>query len=325
MSGRMRSPCPALALLALVAGACVPEPEGVPCGPGTTSCGAACYDLASDPIHCGSCTIQCDAREVCTDGACACAAGLTSCAGDCVELGTSLHCAGCGDACPADRRLCVAGACTPCGGESDPCCEGGSCAAPDAACVDGTCVGCGRRGEPCCQGGACEPSFECTSSGECDVCGGLGEPCCAGSLCERPVAHVCDPTSGTCEQRNCIAVETEGLAGPSPPGDHCSAETYECVNTSFRAPPCLLGDDTPPRGGYDCAACALHEWLQCSIGDGCALEASTLLCCIQSRCVDPRWTCSECLEEDDALVSCNERHSRLCDRIYSGSAIARCF
>jgi hypothetical protein len=34
------------------------------------TCDGACVDLASDPRHCGGCTVACDGQEICDRGAC---------------------------------------------------------------------------------------------------------------------------------------------------------------------------------------------------------------------------------------------------------------
>ena len=46
-----------------------PAPTQV-CGNETQSCGGSCVDTASDPHHCGSCTVACDAGQVCVAGSC---------------------------------------------------------------------------------------------------------------------------------------------------------------------------------------------------------------------------------------------------------------
>ena len=44
------------------------------CPTGQTACGGACFDLTSDPLHCGACNVTCNAGASCTGGSCACPA-----------------------------------------------------------------------------------------------------------------------------------------------------------------------------------------------------------------------------------------------------------
>lgn len=47
-------------------GACVP----VPCPAGQTRCDTGCFNLQTDPSHCGSCSNVCPDRSLCTNGGC---------------------------------------------------------------------------------------------------------------------------------------------------------------------------------------------------------------------------------------------------------------
>ena len=115
------------------AGSCVQS-----CPVRTSSCGGACVDTTSNPLHCGSCSKACPSPEAgvgsatCTAGACgfACLADagtpLLCPGGQCVNPQTDPHnCGGCGQTCSAvtgGTAACVAGA------DGGPTC-GASCAA----------------------------------------------------------------------------------------------------------------------------------------------------------------------------------------------------
>lgn len=51
-------------------GACMSPVVGLECRDGYERCGRACYDLESDPQHCGGCNIACGSGEVCSGGQC---------------------------------------------------------------------------------------------------------------------------------------------------------------------------------------------------------------------------------------------------------------
>lgn len=73
-----------------VASSCIPGCSPMqPCQPGATCCGSKCFDLLTDPDHCGTCPNQCatppNAVEVCNNGMCgmgACDSGWANCNGD---------------------------------------------------------------------------------------------------------------------------------------------------------------------------------------------------------------------------------------------------
>lgn len=54
-------------LAALAAGGCF---RGTPCPSPLEQCGDVCFDLRSDPDHCGRCGVQCAAGLACVDGEC---------------------------------------------------------------------------------------------------------------------------------------------------------------------------------------------------------------------------------------------------------------
>jgi hypothetical protein len=59
----------ALFLLASASG-CGDSLVGLSCRTGYTQCGQACFDLQSDPMHCGSCDNRCASDELCSAGEC---------------------------------------------------------------------------------------------------------------------------------------------------------------------------------------------------------------------------------------------------------------
>src|SRR5947209_1201464 len=82
-----------------------------PCGDGGMFCHAACIDVQSDPMNCGTCDHACAAGEACMLGRCRCNVGRTLCSGVCVDLGNDPHnCGACGTSCDA-LSTCVHGAC----------------------------------------------------------------------------------------------------------------------------------------------------------------------------------------------------------------------
>ena len=195
-----------------VAGACA-------CNAGLMQCGGAgvgaCYDLKTDPNHCGRCNDSCGSGGVCTNGACSCPAATgTQCgmAQTCVDVKTSqTNCGMCGVDCPAmagqgQYQACLQGACTACGAENQACCAGAtvgfnqgclqglSCSAtPGAAGAKCTCgAGSIKCGDTCTNlktdeqhcgacGTACANNQVCLAKGDtaaCVACGGVGQACC---------------------------------------------------------------------------------------------------------------------------------------------------
>jgi len=95
------------------------------CGEELTTCGDACVDTDSDPLHCGGCDDECAipgrGMRACISGVCTtCGEGYTSCPGNapwlatrCMDLATDLqHCGACGTPCDG---ACIGGLCQPIG------------------------------------------------------------------------------------------------------------------------------------------------------------------------------------------------------------------
>jgi hypothetical protein len=116
------TPCPAGEVC--TNGTCVNPPPQCPAG--TTECDVngvsqGCFNLSSDPGHCGSCTVACPTGNSCTNGACVspppqCPAGTTECdlngaSQGCFNLSSDPgHCGSCTVACPAGDS-CTNGGC----------------------------------------------------------------------------------------------------------------------------------------------------------------------------------------------------------------------
>jgi len=125
--------------------------SGCVCRAGLTDCDGVCVNLADDPQHCGSCTMQCVA------GACGgrqcrtppCDGFPDKCGDSCTDVRTDpLHCGSCDRRCNADE-LCVAGECV---------------AAEFPNCNDCPCAACGTA--VCCPSAflgaaACMPLGQC--------------------------------------------------------------------------------------------------------------------------------------------------------------------
>jgi hypothetical protein len=82
------------------------------CGIGLTTCGDACADLRSDPVHCGDCGTGCKADQFCSLGTCVdtCMPPLMDCGGGCFDFQTDeANCGSCGNVCASG--ICNAGEC----------------------------------------------------------------------------------------------------------------------------------------------------------------------------------------------------------------------
>jgi hypothetical protein len=152
-------------------GADVIKPGDAGCPDGTTLCGSSCFDLATDPQHCGACTTACSTADagnpgdagiitaVCNGGTCDvdCDGGLSKCGSQCFdEKNDPQNCGGCGAAC--DGGPCNQGTCCPPG---DTICTG---QCTDTTADDQNCGGCGKA----CDGGTCINST-CTVGSPYDV------------------------------------------------------------------------------------------------------------------------------------------------------------
>jgi hypothetical protein len=205
-----------------------------------------CGDLVCDEAtHTCACTDndECDAPEVCIDGACGCEPDCTGkqCGDD-----------GCGGSCGScpDSDVCSDGTC-----ECIPDCEGkacgsdgcdgtcGECTAPDA-CTDGACVcqpdcdgkqcgddGCGGTCGDCTGADICSPNGQCGCVPQCtgkecgdDGCGGSCGDCGSG-VCDADGQCGCVPD---CAGNECGADGCGGSCGECGPHQACFSGT--CAN-----------------------------------------------------------------------------------------------
>jgi hypothetical protein len=60
----------AAAVASLAAGCSCSPILGATCRDGLSLCGNACFDLESDPLHCGECDLACEEGRICSMGAC---------------------------------------------------------------------------------------------------------------------------------------------------------------------------------------------------------------------------------------------------------------
>lgn len=83
------------------------------CRTGFSSCGGACVNLDTDPMHCGECGLGCDGSP-CGGGECqpaGCDAFADQCGASCTDVSSDpLHCRECDRACDGDE-VCVDGDC----------------------------------------------------------------------------------------------------------------------------------------------------------------------------------------------------------------------
>ena len=256
---------------------------GAACATGKVACSGVCVDLASDPKHCGQCSTQCPANNVCDQGACvlSCVAPQVACGGACIDVtGNHDHCGACDSACGVDQ-VCSGGAC------ADTCPSGQvKCG---TTCVDpkvdlqhcGASAGCGSgaglAGAACATGQHCAAGVCACPSGWL-FCGGAcvdpsqdrnlcGATACTGSGAVCGANEVC--SGGACTL-TCPAglVKCSGACvDPASDRDHCGA-TADCE----------------ADGGASGHACSAGE--VCSAGM-CSLSCETGMVNCAGTCVDP--------------------------------------
>lgn len=154
------------------------DPGFAHCADGDTGCSV---ETTSDPIHCGSCTNNCNAgvknatAPTCAGATCtytACAAGFLDCDGDrnngCEsESATDAkHCGGCATDCTALVQNAAAVVC------NAGVCDYSACAIGFADCdttrTNGCECACGKKGKACCPGMTCTGAFTCGTDNLCN-------------------------------------------------------------------------------------------------------------------------------------------------------------
>jgi hypothetical protein len=241
-------------------GAC----QGSACAPGFGKCdGTTCQSLASDPLHCGSCSNACPASAPqCSGGVCTaqtCAAGTADCDGSSsnaceINVNDVQHCGGCGIVCgilPHASVACSSGSCaiakcdagySDCNGDPSDGCEVdlhtltdcGACKSPcnfgaeQGNCSDGQChvTNC-DAGRADCNGDAsdgCETDV--TLPGNCGACGRSCQNlqfASASSCTPTGCTFVCQPGHADCDHDTSNGCEVD-LSQPS----NCGACGKDC-------------------------------------------------------------------------------------------------
>ncbi|MGN1072579.1 MAG: hypothetical protein ACI4VB_07665 [Bradymonadia bacterium] len=186
------------------------------CNEGEVLCAGACCagaccegvcleDVASNPLHCGTCDTVCLSSEVCTDGACVeaepveCETG-EACHGICKDTASDPeNCGGCHIACTVDE-VCQEGACVEktCDTEGQKSCDGacidvtqdpencGGChvaCTVDEVCQEGACVEktCDTEGQKSCNGTCVDLTSDVAN------CGACGASCQSWQTCTESV------------------------------------------------------------------------------------------------------------------------------------------
>ena len=278
-NGALRRALVATAVTSLVGGCFPPAPTI--CGSRTLCQGYVqpfppCFDLSSDPAHCGACDRFCPFGSACVDGACMCPAGESVCGFSCVELATDpWNCGQCGVACGAGR--CESGSCvcdgasgiTRCG--SAPVCVDtstdprncgaclGVCPLLDEACRDGVCACLAGQPDVCPAPGGPRGQSACVSL-QADPwnCGTCGTRCPAYGVC---TAGACGCPTGTtlCATENVCADLSSDAGNCGACGAACDGQCY--LGTCQPSPP----PEPPPCGGFGEPCCGFS----CDLGYSC--------------------------------------------------------
>jgi Stigma-specific protein, Stig1 len=157
----------------------------------TGACSGQCFNVATDPKHCGPNCRNCGKNSTCDAGVCGCAGGAVSCSGTCADVSTdSLNCGTCGNKC-APGQQCKAAECvceiglTLCSAKCVPLNEDGlNCGACGVACsgtsvcLSGKCAASCQLGRERCEDGTCSGAAKHPSH-----CGGCTTVCSAGKSC----------------------------------------------------------------------------------------------------------------------------------------------
>jgi len=243
-----------------------------------TTCDGQCVDVATDPVHCGRCSVACVAGAWCRNGACGCPGPQSYCpVAGCVDLRVDPgHCGLCGLACAAGSQ-CIDGRCVaPCAAGTHRC--GAACLADDSP------ASCGARCEPCAApangsarcdraGGAAVCGFTCAAGHH--ACGGRCAPDADVASCGARCAPCPSPAHGAvaCVAGRCAVT---CAAAYHLCGDRCLADA-DVASCGARCAPC----PSPAHGAAACVAgrcaitCAAGYFL---CGEVCSDGTSLLGC-----------------------------------------------
>jgi hypothetical protein len=213
--------------------------EDVPpaCPEGMERCGDECFDLDTDPDHCGSCDTVCSPDRECTGGICVCREGLTECGETCVDIASNPnHCGGCDRACE-EGWVCSEGICSLECGEGLTNCDG--------ACLDLMndpmhCGDCDRicptavGADPVCNAGVC--GLECREN-RWDIDGDPG--------CEYECVFVSADEACNGDDDNCNGAADEGF-------DCAAGEPVECLSACGTSGSGVCTDDCQFPTGNAC-------------------------------------------------------------------------
>lgn len=181
------------------------------CKGGKKKCGRKCFDLQTDPAHCGSCRTVCDDGQACLAGACACPNAQTECGGFCCAAASCID-----DACCPTDRTCGTACCDAdeiCGDPETATCVAGQGTCPTGAdtCGSGNLVSCNANAQCFCvqttagktrcatpiPGISLDDCGDCTTDADCevlfpDVVGVFCGKNASGPICGCPVGlNVC--------------------------------------------------------------------------------------------------------------------------------------
>lgn len=301
-------------------GQCGGQPDGCgstldcgPCSTGQTCCAGMCFDLQTDPAHCGTCTHACQAGQTCCNGTCAnlendprhcgtcdtaCAAGQTCCFGQCANLQTDPdNCGVCEHACETGLFCCDGTCMHGCfSGGKWGCCPAGESCCGTVCCADGGCCGdeCCPAGQSCCgeacchEGGCCDDLTCCGGDAACCVgsCCGAGQVCCDDECCGDALHGCCDG--------NCVRLDTP---------ENCGACDVRCADgqVCYEQACCVLltcegrcGQWSDGCGGtIDCGDCPADQCLECGRSKPgiCSSVCEEHQVCYQGECCTP--TCPD--------------------------------
>jgi len=295
---------------------CVNKVCGFNCNSGYNKCGAGsttCYDVGSDPTHCGSNCINCPGAAsgtsdpTCASGTCGfnCKTPTPNkCGNNCVNLQSDKNnCKVCGTKCtdPANGvNNCVAGTCTiTCNGTLTEC--GGSCV--DTQTDESNCGGCGTTcgaNQLCCGGNCKDKLSDNNNCGNCGVTCTSTQDCCTGACVDTDS----DPNKcGSCTNK-CGSTEIcSGGTCSCPPAkpDTCNSTCVDkqtdpnncgsCGTTCGSGATCSGGTCTCSTGNWCDGTNGLKGCFACCGPNGQKAECAGGEQCCNGSCIPNAQTC----------------------------------